>query len=149
MQACSTIRARHSINTLSLIINNNKISDLYDAALTYKTLIDSMTIRQEFKLVNNEVVKLGIPKYNNESDELLLLTTRELNNMVVTYDLFNLLDPGKVYDWFCICLRGDALVTWNGLISGKTQNKTNLKTSQVELSKHLWVNVHMGSKQNI
>ena len=104
------------------------MSDLYDAALTYKTLIDSMTIRQEFKLVNNEVVKLGIPKYNNESDELLLLTTRELNNMVVTYDLFNLLDPGKVYDWFRRSPRGDAMDTWNGLISGKTQNKTNFKT---------------------
>jgi len=55
------------------------MSNFYDAPLTYKTLINldkMLTIRQEFKLVNNEVVKLDIPKYGNKNDDLLLLIIR-------------------------------------------------------------------------
>ena len=112
------------------------MSDPYDAPLKYITVIDSdkvNLIKQEFKLSNDEIVKLEIPKYNNENDELLLLTLREFNDMVTTYDLFTLLDAAKVYDRFRRCLCGDALDTWNSLISGSTKNKANFKTTQIEL----------------
>lgn len=112
------------------------MSDLVDAPLRYSTVIDSdkiATIKQEFKLSDGEVVKLEIPKFNNESDEYLLLTLREFNDMTVTYDLFTLLNGSKVYDRFRRCLSGDALDTWNGLIVGKTKDSTNFKTAQLEL----------------
>ena len=67
-----------------------------------------LKIKQEFKLGDDEIVKLEIPKYNNESDEDLLLTLCELNDIVVTYDLFTLLNATKVYDRFQRCLSGDA-----------------------------------------
>ena len=112
------------------------MSDLVDAPLRYSTVIDSdkiATIKQEFKLSDGEVVKLEIPKFNNESDEYLLLTLREFNDMTVTYDLFTLLNGAKVYDRFRRCLSGDALDTWNGLIVGKTKDATNFKTAQLEM----------------
>jgi len=112
------------------------MSDLYDAPLKYVTAIDSdkvSKIKQEFKLANNEIVKLEIPKYNNENDEYLLLTLREFNDMVTTYDLFTLLNAAKVYDRFRRCLGGDALDTWNSLILGNTKSAANFKTAQIEL----------------
>ena len=113
------------------------MSDPYDAPMKYITVIDSdkvNLIKQEFKLSNDEIVKLEIPKYNNENDELLLLTLREFNDMVTTYDLFTLLDAAKVYDRFLRCLCGDASDTWNSLISGSTKNKANFMTIEVFLS---------------
>ena len=112
------------------------MSDLVDAPLKYKTMIDSdklATIKQEFKLADNEIVKLEIPKFNNESDEYLLLTLREFNDMIKTYDLFTLLNATKFYDRFRRCLSGDAVDTWNGLIAGTTKNLANFTTAQLEL----------------
>ena len=112
------------------------MNKLVDAPLKYKTVVDSeklKKIKQEFKLADDEIIKLAIPKYNNESDEYLLLTLREFNDIVDTYDLFTLLNATKVYDRFQRCLSGDALDTWNGLIAGTTKDSANFTTAQLEL----------------
>ena len=116
------------------------MSDLIDAPLRYSTVIDSdkiTTIKQEFKLSDGKVMDIEILKFNNESNEFLLLTLREFNNMVDTYDLFTLLNGAEVYDRFQRYLSRDALDTWNGLIAGKTKNTTHFKTAQLELAETL------------
>ena len=94
-------------------------------------------IKQKIKLSNDNIVKLEIPKYNNENDELLLLTLQEFNDIVNTYDIFTHLDTAKVYDRFQRCLCGDTLDTWNSLISGSTKTMANFKTAQTKLAETL------------
>ena len=116
------------------------MSKFNDAPMKYKTLIDldKVTIvKQEFTLTNGEVVKLTIPKFNEENDEFLLLLIREFKDMIQAYGLFTLLNATKVFDRFCRCLSGDALDTWDSLVSGETKNETNLKKLLFNLVKTL------------
>lgn len=104
------------------------MSDFDDAPLKYITLINFenlSTIRQEFNLANDEIVKLEIPKHNNENDEILILILREFNNTVAAYGLFNPLNATKVYDKFRRHLSGETLDTCNDIISGNTNNEVN------------------------
>ena len=65
------------------------MSDPYDAPLKYIMVIDSdkvNLIKQEFKLSNDEIVKLEIPKYNNESTskgKYFMITTKKYYKLAV------------------------------------------------------------------
>mmetsp|Transcript_57964 Transcript_57964/g.67648 ORF Transcript_57964/g.67648 Transcript_57964/m.67648 type:complete len:302 (+) Transcript_57964:88-993(+) len=109
---------------------------MYDPPLKYngtKDLEKVTSVKLEFTLKTGELIKVSFSKYTDEVHEILLLLIREYKDKVKTYDLHNLLTDEQVFDMFRRCLGGDALDTWDGLITSKTKNKTNFDNAMLEL----------------
>ena len=107
-----------------------------DPTLKYngtKDLEKVTSVKLQFTLVTKEIIKLSFSKYTDEVHEILLLLIREYKDMVETYDLFKLLTAEQVFDMFRRCLGGDALDTWNGIITPMTKNKTNFDKAMLKM----------------
>ena len=67
-------------------------------------------------------VKLEFPIYEDQANfEILLKLMRNFKKTVDRYDLFTLLGEAEVYDKFQQCLGGDALDTWENLLTDEDE----------------------------
>ena len=80
-------------------------------------------------VITGEKIKESIEVQEEENNEQLLRTVRDLKNVVDTYDLFTELNETFVYEKSRRVLKGDTKDTWDELIQEKNSVRSELRYS--------------------
>ena len=99
------------------------------------------TIKHEIKMkimdsagdVSEEKIRVSIPKYNDTENEILLMTCKEMLNVVSTYELFKNEKGERVFDRFRQNLGGAALDAWDDAVTGVSKTEHYFKEAINEL----------------
>ena len=76
----------------------------------------------------NEEVKVPLPIFDSQDEEMFIKLVNDYWNMVITYKLSNR-NMTILFDQFCCCLGGSARTDWDNVVAGMVDTQPNLQNT--------------------